>query len=52
MVAGVLAGGDTDSQSAIDQELEMPGIGLQVRHFFFLCITLGLEMSDTKVYEP
>ena len=20
--------------------------------FFFLCITLGLEMSDTQVYEP
>ena len=29
--AGVLAGGDCDPQSA-DQELEMPGIGLQVRH--------------------
>ena len=26
--------------------------GLLLLYFFFFCITLGLELSDTKVYAP
>ena len=32
--------------------LQLGQILTQVLLFFFFVITLGLEMSDTKVYEP